>query len=189
MVLGLLSAFLAGLVAAWEFDLKKVVAFSTLSQLGFIFFSSGCVLPELGVFYLFIHAFFKSLLFVRVGYLIFSSGHGQFYGGFHGKFSTLVFFVMLIAVFAIVGLQFYSGFYIKHFVRELVYEFGDLFWMVFSFCCVVTVFYCFRLFRGLVFSFKLFTGYGISFYIIFVSLVRFFSSLFVNLESSVQPLY
>lgn len=67
-MLGGVTIFLGASAAILERDLKKVVAFSTLSQLGFLMFSLGCFVTEEAFFHLITHAFFKSILFISVGY-------------------------------------------------------------------------------------------------------------------------
>ena len=107
--------------------MKKVVAFSTLSQLGFMFFCCVCVVPEMGMVYLLGHAFFKRLLFIGVGYLIFYSFHNQLAGNIVFGRGPIVEFLLFVRLFSILGGQFLLGFFLKHFLRNLLSEFGILF--------------------------------------------------------------
>jgi NADH-ubiquinone oxidoreductase chain 5 len=75
--LGLLTIFVAGISALVEFDIKKLVALSTLSQMGLRIATVGCGLPYLGILHLISHGFIKRLLFLQVGYLMHKLHGGQ----------------------------------------------------------------------------------------------------------------
>lgn len=148
LVFGLISSVYGGLMAVWEVDLKKVVAFSTLSQLGFMFLTC-CIISEVCICYLFVHAFFKSFLFVLVGVIIALSVHNQSLGFFFGFFIPFLKFFFIIGLFSMVGFFFFSGFFLKHFSGFYLSEWGGFFWFLFFLVCFVTGVYRFRLFRFL----------------------------------------
>ena len=108
-----------------EPDFKKAVAFSTLSQLGFLFLFCCFLVPEICGIYLFVHAFFKSLLFICVGVLIFLSLHNQVSLFFCGSFGRLLSFLICVSLFCIAGGQFFAGFFVKHRASLLISEEGD----------------------------------------------------------------
>lgn len=146
LFVGLTSSLVGGLIAVWEKDLKKVVAFSTISQLGFLFFCCYAV-SELCIFYLFLHAFFKSFLFMCVGLMIVVSRHNQssgYFVCFFGVFSKFFFFVRL---FSMVGFFFLSGFFLKHSIGSLLAGWGFRFFFLLLCVCIVTAVYSLRLFR------------------------------------------
>jgi NADH-quinone oxidoreductase subunit L len=77
LVLGSVTMLIGALCALGERDLKKVVAFSTLSQLGLLIMAIASFSFQTGFFHLIVHAFFKSILFIRIGYSILVSSHNQ----------------------------------------------------------------------------------------------------------------
>lgn len=120
LCVGAVTAVLAGMAAFYEFDFKKVVAYSTLSQLGVIVRSLGLGLPSLAFFHLLTHAMFKALLFVCVGALIDQQGHAQdlrSMGGLIGGGTTLQ-GGLLVANVALCGIPFLRGFYSKDAILE-----------------------------------------------------------------------
>nr|YP_010580873.1 NADH dehydrogenase subunit 5 [Pyrops lathburii]UZT27058.1 NADH dehydrogenase subunit 5 [Pyrops lathburii] len=156
MFISLLTMTLSGFSACVENDLKKIVAFSTLSQLGFMFFvlSMGSVL--LCFMHLLIHAIFKSLLFLCSGFFIhcfIGSQDIRFMGGLVKQcpYVSVMFFVSLICL---CGFPFFSGFYSKDFIMELsfIYSFNFFFFFFFFFCIGLTYIYSFRLIYYLFFS-------------------------------------
>lgn len=112
---------IAGLRACLEYDLKKVIAFSTLSQLGVMIFSLAIGSPFVGIMHLVIHALFKSIMFLCGGYFIFVSGGVQdsrFVGGVWLKY-PIVSFWLVCSCLCLMGLPFLRGFYSKDFIIEL----------------------------------------------------------------------
>jgi NADH:ubiquinone oxidoreductase subunit 5 (subunit L)/multisubunit Na+/H+ antiporter MnhA subunit len=87
-MIGILTIILGGLIAFSQFDYKKIIAYSTCSQLGFMFYSLFINLPSFSFFHLFIHGFFKALLFLSAGLLIHNLSNNQD----SRKFSNLIFF-------------------------------------------------------------------------------------------------
>ena len=109
------TALYAALVAFGQTDIKKVLAWSTVSQLGFMFFACGAGAYGAGMFHVVTHAFFKALLFLGAGAVIHAMAHEQDmrrYGRL-AKFLPVTFFTMLVGTLAIAGVPLLSGFYSK----------------------------------------------------------------------------
>nr|YP_010271971.1 NADH dehydrogenase subunit 5 [Marphysa victori]UKB88234.1 NADH dehydrogenase subunit 5 [Marphysa victori] len=116
-----LTMFMAGLSAMLESDMKKIIALSTLSQLGVMMASLGLALPSLALFHLSTHALFKALLFMCAGAIISSSHHTQdlrILGGLTNQMPLLL-SSMTIANLALCGTPFLAGFYSKDMILEL----------------------------------------------------------------------
>nr|ALO64347.1 NADH dehydrogenase subunit 5 [Lasioglossum punctatissimum] len=114
------TMFMAGLMANYEFNLKKIIALSTLSQLGFMMSILGMGMVELGFFHLLIHAFFKSLMFMCVGGFIHSTLNNQDLRKFMGMMclSPLKSVVFMFSLLNLSGFPFISGFYSKDLILE-----------------------------------------------------------------------
>ncbi|YP_009054298.1 NADH dehydrogenase subunit 5 (mitochondrion) [Mya arenaria] len=126
MFTSIMTLTLSGMAAMYEVDLKKVVALSTLSQLGVMLFGLCMGLPVICFFHLITHAYFKSMMFLCVGVLIFVSGGVQdyrFMGGIWWK-APIVFSWLAICFGSLTGLPFTSGFYSKDIIVESVLS-GD----------------------------------------------------------------
>lgn len=122
LLTGRITMLLAGISASVEFDFKKIVAFSTLSQLGVIIFRLGLGMPNLAFFHLLTHAIFKALLFLCVGTAIHLHGHMQDLRVI-GNLVTRVPIIqtgMMMSNLALCGIPFLRGFYSK----DLILEFG-----------------------------------------------------------------
>nr|QJQ25926.1 NADH dehydrogenase subunit 5 [Niphades castanea] len=149
MYFSLLTMFMAGLGANFEFDLKKIIALSTLSQLGMMIFILCLGSKELAFFHLLIHALFKATLFMCAGAMIHNMGNCQdirFMGGMV-KFMPMTCTCFNISNLALCGLPFLSGFYSKDLVAEAVsMSFLSIFmYMVFFISVGLTVSYSMRL--------------------------------------------
>ena len=122
-VIGMITAIFAASVALVQNDIKKIVAYSTCSQLGYMFFAAGVGAYHVAMFHLFTHAFFKALLFLGAGSVIHSFKNEQDIrkmGGVRKKLPyTYVF--MLIGTLALTGFPFLSGFYSKDAIIEFAY--------------------------------------------------------------------
>nr|BCW86807.1 NADH dehydrogenase subunit 5 [Drepanosurus asanumai]BCW86820.1 NADH dehydrogenase subunit 5 [Drepanosurus asanumai] len=120
ILLGSITALLSGLVAMAEYDLKRVIALSTLSQLGVMMFSLGVGCPLLCYFHLFTHALFKALLFMCSGVIIHSSGGTQDIRRLGGVSLFLPFSCLALSVasFSLMGFPFLAGFYSKDMIIE-----------------------------------------------------------------------
>lgn len=130
---GLLTILIRGVVANFETDLKKVIALSTLSQLGLIILVLGIAKPILAFFHLVIHAIFKSTLFMRRGFVIHNNQGRQdsrFLGGF-GRRSPILGIIFSCTNMALCGFPFLAGFFSKDIIIELGFR---------NFFCNSTVF-------------------------------------------------
>jgi NADH-quinone oxidoreductase subunit L len=148
--IGILTALIAALIAITQTDIKKVLAYSTISQLGFMFLAVGVGAFTAGTFHLMTHAFFKALLFLGAGSVILALHHEQdlFRMGGLRRYLPITFYTMWIATFAIAGVPLFSGFFSKD---EILWRaFGGLglyrvFWGVGVAVAGLTAFYMFRL--------------------------------------------
>ena len=112
---GAFTALFAALVAFGQTDIKKVLAFSTVSQLGFMFVACGAGSYSAGMFHVVTHAFFKALLFLGAGAVIHAMAHNQDlrnYGGLR-KYLPITFWTVMIGFFAIAGFPYMAGFLSK----------------------------------------------------------------------------
>nr|YP_010267101.1 NADH dehydrogenase subunit 5 [Arcte coerula]UIF93621.1 NADH dehydrogenase subunit 5 [Arcte coerula]UNP54900.1 NADH dehydrogenase subunit 5 [Arcte coerula] len=149
LLLSGLTMFMAGISANYEFDLKKIIALSTLSQLGLMMSILSMGLPDLAFFHLLTHAMFKALLFMCAGVIIHMMNDMQdirFMGGI-SFYIPLTSLCMNISNMALCGIPFLAGFYSKDLILELV-SFNNLNLMIFFLYYVstgLTMFYTFRL--------------------------------------------
>jgi NADH-quinone oxidoreductase subunit L len=148
---GALTAFFAATVATTQHDIKRVIAYSTCSQLGFMFFAAGVGAYGAAMFHLFTHAFFKALLFLGAGSVIHAMHHEQdmrFYGGLR-KAIPLTFAAMVIGTVAITGVNYTSGYFSKDAVLFAAWtrdtEAARVAFAVGIFASLLTSFYSWRL--------------------------------------------
>jgi NADH:ubiquinone oxidoreductase subunit 5 (subunit L)/multisubunit Na+/H+ antiporter MnhA subunit len=115
IVIGSITLFFASSIGITQTDIKKIIAYSTCSQLGYMFLSCGFQNYANGMYHLFIHAFFKALLFLTAGYLIHLLSSEQDIRKMGGVLKILPFSyaMMLVGSYSLVGLPFLSGFYSK----------------------------------------------------------------------------
>ncbi|MBK7212264.1 MAG: NADH-quinone oxidoreductase subunit L [Bacteroidales bacterium] len=147
-ITGLATALLAASIALYQNDIKKVLAYSTISQLGYMFLALGVGSFTGAVFHLTTHAFFKALLFLGAGSVIHAMGGEQDIrkmGGLSGKMK-ITYFTFLIATLAIAGIPPLSGFFSKDEILLKVFEFSPLMWGLALAGALLTAFYMFRLF-------------------------------------------
>ena len=157
-VVGMITAIFAASVALVQNDIKKIVAYSTCSQLGYMFFAAGVGAYHVAMFHLFTHAFFKALLFLGAGSIIHAFRDEQDIrnmGGVRKKLPyTYVF--MLLGTLALTGFPFLSGFYSKDAIIEFAYlknsSLGNYAATIGIFTAFLTSIYSWRLF------FKVFHG-------------------------------
>lgn len=147
-VIGLLTALFAATIGLVQNDIKKVLAYSTVSQLGYMFLAMGSAAFTAGIFHVMTHAFFKALLFLGAGSVIHSMHERQDIQGYGGlkKQMPVTFITFLIAAIAISGIPPFSGFFSKD--EILWYAFannGIVFWIIGAFTALLTAFYMFRL--------------------------------------------
>ncbi len=121
--LGLLTIIMAGIRAVGELDIKKVIALSTLSQLGLIIITLGLGLPTFAFFHLVSHAYFKAMLFIRAGAIIHTFKDYQDLRALGGGVASLPFSrrIFLAANLSLCGIPFMSGFYSKDFILEFFF--------------------------------------------------------------------
>jgi NADH-quinone oxidoreductase subunit L len=146
-VIGLATALLGATIALYQNDIKKVLAYSTVSQLGFMFLALGVGAYTTGVFHVMTHAFFKALLFLGAGSVIHAMGGEQDItrmGGLKKKL-PITYITFLIGVLAISGFPFTSGFVSKDEILMAVYEHNKLYFYLAAFAAVLTAVYMFRL--------------------------------------------
>lgn len=149
LLIGGLTIFIAGIAANYEFDLKKIIALSTLSQLGLIMRILAIGYPKLAFFHLLTHALFKALLFICAGAIIHNIKNSQDIRDI-GRLSLFIPFstsCLNLANLALCGLPFLAGFYSKDLILEVVaFSFVNLFsFFLYFFSTGLTVCYSFRL--------------------------------------------
>jgi NADH-quinone oxidoreductase subunit L len=147
-VIGLATALLAASIALKQNDIKKVLAYSTVSQLGFMFLALGSGAYVAAVFHVMTHAFFKALLFLGSGSVIHAMGGEQdirYMGGLKKKL-PITYWTFLIGCIAIAGIPPLSGFFSKDSILLSAYLKGPLFYGIALFTALLTAFYMFRLF-------------------------------------------
>lgn len=146
-VIGLATALLAATIAIYQNDIKKVLAYSTVSQLGFMFLALGCGAYTTGIFHVMTHAFFKALLFLGAGSVIHAMSGEQDItkmGGLRKKL-PITFITFLIGVLAISGFPFTSGFVSKDEILMAAYAHNQVYFYLACFAAILTAFYMFRL--------------------------------------------
>ena len=126
-IVGMTTAFFAATVALVQTDIKKIIAYSTCSQLGYMFFAAGVGAYNVAIFHLFTHAFFKALLFLGSGSVIHSFKDEQDINKMGGVWKKLpyTYGLMLIGTLALTGFPLFSGFYSKDAIIEFAYLKGS----------------------------------------------------------------
>ncbi len=146
-LVGALTAFFAATIGLVQTDIKKVLAYSTVSQLGYMFLGLGVGAYASGVFHLMTHAFFKGLLFLAAGSVIHAMGGDQempHMGGLRSKI-PITFWCMFIATFAITGIPGFAGFFSKDEILEAACASNIWLWLLGLIGAGLTSFYMFRL--------------------------------------------
>jgi NADH-quinone oxidoreductase subunit L len=149
-IIGTLTAFFAATIGIAQTDIKKVLAYSTISQLGYMFLACGVAAFSAGIFHLMTHAFFKGLLFLAAGSVIHAVGGEQDMrrmGGLRTKIPW-TFWTMTIATFAIAGFPPLAGFFSKDEILWRAYSSPHgswVYWLVGLITAFITSFYMFRL--------------------------------------------
>ncbi len=148
MIVGLATAFLAATIAIKQNDIKKVLAYSTVSQLGLIFVALGLGAFTTGVFHVVTHAFFKALLFLGAGSVIHALGGEQDLRRMGGlrKYLPITFLTFLIGTLAISGIPPFAGFFSKDEILAAAFEHNIIVWALALITSLMTSFYMFRLF-------------------------------------------
>ena len=126
-IVGMTTAFFAATVALVQTDIKKIIAYSTCSQLGYMFFAAGVGAYNVAMFHLFTHAFFKALLFLGSGSVIHSFKDEQDINHMGAVYKKLPYtwILMIIGTLALTGFPFLSGFYSKDAIIEFAYLKGN----------------------------------------------------------------
>ncbi|MAV82622.1 MAG: NADH-quinone oxidoreductase subunit L [Pelagibacteraceae bacterium] len=157
LIIGLLTAFFAATVALFQKDIKKVIAYSTCSQLGFMFVACGLGAFNVAIFHLITHGYFKALLFLTSGSVIHGIHDEQDMDKMGNLFTKMKIttVAMWIGTLAIIGFPFMSGYYSKDLILNASFNNNGLGWLIYIFLALIsamTAFYSFRL------LFKVFHG-------------------------------
>nr|YP_010737562.1 NADH dehydrogenase subunit 5 [Ctenocephalides orientis]WEQ71697.1 NADH dehydrogenase subunit 5 [Ctenocephalides orientis] len=156
LLISTLTMFMSGLGANYEFDLKKIIALSTLSQLGLMMSSLSFNMPKLAFFHLLMHALFKALLFMCSGVIIHLLNNFQDIRVMGGMSMTMMMLgsIISLANLALCGFPFLAGFYSKDLILESFssMNFNLLIYLLFYFSIGLTVCYSFRLSSMLFFN-------------------------------------
>jgi len=152
IVIGSITALFMGFLGIIQNDIKRVVAYSTLSQLGYMTVALGVSAYNVAVFHLMTHAFFKALLFLGAGSVIIGMHHDQDMRNMGGlrKYMPITWITSLLGSLALIGTPFFAGFYSKDSIIEAVHE-SHLWGSGFAYFAVVagvfiTAFYSFRMY-------------------------------------------
>ena len=152
MVIGAITALFMGFLGIIQNDIKRVVAYSTLSQLGYMTVALGASAYSVAVFHLMTHAFFKALLFLAAGSVIIGMHHDQDIRNMGGlrKYMPITWLTSLLGSLALIGTPLFAGFYSKDSIIEAVHE-SHLWGSGFAYFAVtagvfVTAFYSFRMY-------------------------------------------
>jgi NADH-quinone oxidoreductase subunit L len=146
-IIGTLTAFFAATIGIAQTDIKKVLAYSTISQLGYMFMACGVGAFSAGIFHLMTHAFFKGLLFLGAGSVIHAVGGEQDMRKMGGLRSYIpwTFLAMFIATLAIAGIPPLAGFWSKDEILWRAYQVSWVYWLIGVVTAFITSFYMFRL--------------------------------------------
>jgi len=152
MVIGAITALFMGFLGIIQNDIKRVVAYSTLSQLGYMTVALGASAYSVAVFHLMTHAFFKALLFLAAGSVIIGMHHDQDIRNMGGlrKYMPITWITALLGSLALIGTPLFAGFYSKDSIIEAVHE-SHLWGSGFAYFAVaagvfITAFYSFRMY-------------------------------------------
>jgi NADH-quinone oxidoreductase subunit L len=146
-IIGLATALFAASIALKQNDIKKVLAYSTVSQLGFMFLALGMGNYVAAVFHVMTHAFFKALLFLGSGSVIHAMGGEQDITKMGGlsKHMRITYTTFLIGCLAIAGIPPFSGFFSKDAILLSAFEHNKIIWALAVFAALMTAYYMFRL--------------------------------------------
>ena len=149
LTVAVLTAVMAAFIALTQTDIKKVLAYSTVSQLGFMFMAAGAGAGAVAVFHLVTHAFFKALLFLGAGSVIHALGGIQDMRKMGGlrRAMPVTALTFLAGVLAISGVPFFAGFFSKDSILAAVYDGGfEAYWTLGVIAAMMTAFYMMRLY-------------------------------------------
>jgi NADH-quinone oxidoreductase subunit L len=145
--IGTITAVMAALIATQQDDIKRILAYSTLSQLGYMIMAVGLASSEAAMFHLFTHAFFKALLFLAAGSVIVMLHHEQniwMMGGLSRKL-PITFITFVAGALALIGCPPFSGFFSKDAILAVAYERNTPIFAVALFTAFLTAFYVIRM--------------------------------------------
>jgi NADH-quinone oxidoreductase subunit L len=145
--IGCFTAIFAALIAVQQNDIKRILAYSTLSQLGYMVMAVGCHGPGAAMFHLTTHAFFKALLFLAAGSVIHALHEEQDIwrmGGLSRKI-PLTFWTFLLGMLALIGFPGFAGFFSKDLILAVAYQANPWYYWVGAFTAFLTAFYMTRL--------------------------------------------
>ena len=150
LIVGMLTAFWAAVAGLFQNDIKKVLAYSTISQLGYMFMAAGAFAFDASIFHVFTHAFFKAALFLGAGAVIHALAGEQDMRRMGGliKKTPVTACVMIFAFLAIIGFPGFAGFWSKDLILERLYTnapFGEFFYFAGLLTAVITAVYMGRL--------------------------------------------
>jgi NADH-quinone oxidoreductase subunit L len=147
-IIGGATAVFAATIGIFQNDIKKVLAYSTVSQLGYMFLALGVGAFTGGVFHLITHAFFKALLFLGAGSVIHAMGGEQDIRKMGGlkKYVPITYMTFLVGTIAISGIPPFSGFFSKDEILAHAFQVNPIFWVLGVLGSMMTTFYMFRLF-------------------------------------------
>ena len=145
--IGTITAVMAALIATQQNDIKRILAYSTLSQLGYMVMAIGLTSNDAAIYHLFTHAFFKALLFLGAGSVIIALHHEQDIWEMGGLSKNLIitFVTFLVGALALMGCPPFSGFFSKDAILALAYEHNRSIFVVALFTAFLTAFYITRL--------------------------------------------
>jgi NADH-quinone oxidoreductase subunit L len=153
-IVGAITAIFAATIGIAQNDIKKVLAYSTVSQLGYMFLAAGVGAFTAAIFHLMTHAFFKACLFLAAGSVIHGVGGEQDMRKMGGlrKYMPRTHWTMLVATIAIAGIPPLAGFFSKDEILAWTFAYSPLLWVIGAVTAALTAFYMFRLyfmtFRG-----------------------------------------
>lgn len=151
-IIGAITCLFAATIALTQTDIKRVVAYSTVSQLAYMFIACGVGAYSAGIFHLFTHAYFKALLFLGCGSIILGMHHEQevkYMGGLK-KYMPITYWTFLLASLSISGVPGFAGFFSKDEILAMAFASpvgaGKFAWFIGTLVAGMTAFYSFRLF-------------------------------------------
>jgi len=156
--IGGLTCLFSAIIGCFQFDIKRIVAYSTCSQLGYMFFSCGLSNYNLSLFHLFNHAFFKALLFLSMGSILHALSDEQDLRKMGGLVKLLPFSYVMVMIgsVALMGIPFFTGYYSKDFLLEFTFSMYSIhsvyIYMFGVFAAFFTTFYSLRLIYWVFFS-------------------------------------
>jgi len=145
-IIGLITSLYGALMALAQVDIKKIIAFSTISQLGYMVLACGLSAYDVAIFHLATHAFFKALLFLAAGSVICATNEQNIYK-FGGLYKTLpiTYILFLIGTFAIIGIYPFAGYYSKEAILALSYNKSPMLFYALIFGVAMTALYSIKI--------------------------------------------